>query len=63
MNQTSQEPKQEPKETNVEWQTITISSESGSHKHYFEWRDGECKCKLCSFGLMGVVDIVNGRPI
>lgn len=52
-----------PKETNVDWNKIVIPlSEPERHMHYFEWRDGECKCKHCSFGLVGVVEIVDGRP-
>lgn len=53
-----------PKENNIEWNKLVIPlSEPEKHKHFFEWRDGECKCKLCSLGLLGVVDIDNGRPM
>jgi hypothetical protein len=32
-------------------------------KHYFHFINGECRCKYCGFGLTGVVDIVDGRPV
>lgn len=47
----------------VKWtETVIPRSEGNTHKHYFEWREGECKCKFCSFGLKGVIEIVDGKP-
>ena len=31
--------------------------------HTFRFVDGECRCVKCQMGLMGVIDIVDGRPV
>jgi hypothetical protein len=32
--------------------------------HVFQFVEaGECKCRKCGMGLIGVIDIINGRPI
>lgn len=56
--------KDKPKITNVAWSEtrLAVGEEKSTHKHYFEWRDGECRCKFCPFGLPGVVEIVDGKP-
>jgi hypothetical protein len=54
-----------PKETNVEWKEQLIPiADPKPHTHYFEFvENGECKCRHCGFGLLGVVNIVDGKPI
>jgi hypothetical protein len=33
-------------------------------KHVFQFVEaGECKCRKCGLGLMGVIDLMNGRPV
>lgn len=53
-----------PEEKQTEWTTISVNFEEPKPcNHYFEWTDGECKCRNCHFGLLGVVDIVDGKPV
>jgi hypothetical protein len=54
-----------PKETNVEWKTTPLSDFPVKKcDHYFEFVEGgECKCRKCGFGLIGVIDVVDGKPI
>lgn len=52
------------KEIPVEWETVhTAAPQSVGCSHYFEFVEGECRCRNCKMGLLGVVDIKNGRPI
>lgn len=44
-------------------ETVIPIPEPQKCTHYFEWQEGECRCRGCHMGLMGVVDIKDGRPI
>jgi len=57
--------KPQSKKPNVEWEeTIIPLGDPKSCKHYFEFNERmECRCKHCGFGLWGVADIKNGKPI
>lgn len=50
---------------NIRWDEFIIpNSDPKPCKHYFEFvSGGECKCKMCGFGLIGVFDIIDGKPI
>jgi len=54
-----------PIEKNTTWEeTIIPLVDPKPHKHYFEFvGSGECKCTLCGFGLIGVVNIEDGKPL
>jgi hypothetical protein len=50
-------------ETNVEWKEVPLNPMvDKACDHYFEFVEGECRCKKCRMGLLGVVDIVDGHP-
>lgn len=52
-----------PTETNVKWVELPTSyQEKPPCKHYFEFIEGECRCKNCKMGLIGVVRLKDGRP-
>lgn len=49
---------------NVSWsETVIPDPHPKKCDHYFEFTDGECRCRGCGFGLIGVVDIKDGKPI
>ena len=53
-----------PKETNVQWDEIVIPEQKVMKcDHYFEFVNGECRCTKCPMGLLGVVELKNGRPV
>jgi hypothetical protein len=32
--------------------------------HHFQFTDnGECRCRYCGLGLIGVIDLVEGKPV
>lgn len=47
------------------WEVIkALPMEEKKCKHVFKFVEkGECKCINCGFGLVGVIDIVDGRPV
>lgn len=54
---------EEPK-TNMTWDKTIVIPEMKDLKcqHYFEFVNGECRCRSCHMGLIGVVNIVDGKP-
>jgi hypothetical protein len=51
-------------ERNLDWvERVIPMSNSGTCDHYFEFISGECKCRKCHMGLLGVVNIVKGKPV
>lgn len=55
----------EPKklETNIDWQEIPMNPVVDKKcEHCFEFIEGECRCKKCNMGLIGVISVVDGRP-
>jgi len=50
-------------ETNIKWETIVIpKGDETKCNHYFEFIDGECRCRNCHMGLLGVINVVDGKP-
>lgn len=53
------------KKPDFKWREVSIipDREPKKCKHYFAFIGGECKCKGCGLGLIGVVDLKNGKPV
>lgn len=49
----------------VEWdERVIATNPPRTCNHRFQFVEGgECKCRKCGLGLMGVIDIINGRPV
>lgn len=48
----------------LKWtETIIPNVPTQKCKHYFKFINGECKCINCGMGLMGVIEVKDGRPI
>lgn len=51
-------------EPQISWRDLVAQSQEPLKcNHYFEFIEGECRCRGCRMGLTGVVDVVNGRPV
>lgn len=58
--------KSQLKKHDFEWKEtiIPIEDDKPKCKHVFEFLGpGECKCRGCGLGLMGVIDLVEGKPV
>jgi hypothetical protein len=57
--------KTKPTSTNLEWEEIKpLPMQEKRCDHRFQFvEEGECKCRKCGMGLIGVIDIMNGRPV
>lgn len=65
MKPSSKEKKTKPTSTNLEWEEIkSLPIKEEKCKHVFQFvEQGECRCRKCGMGLIGVIDIIDGRPV